>query len=160
MKTGIKIALFTAAAAAFGSCVREEQFPIEPHITYKSFTNHGDGSATIVFSFTDGDGDIGIEEGETGSNFFLYYYYKDANNNFVPYDNPMTQVQDTLTRAYAVSPIYHVNPGKKKKSSKGEIQVLLNPPVFGAPETFKFACLLVDRAGRQSNLELTPVLYP
>src|SRR5687768_5933701 len=125
MKNSVKIALIAAAATAgLNSCVKEEQFPIEPHVTYKSFTTNTDGSATLVLEFTDGDGDIGIEPDEQGTNLYLYYYYKNASGDFVPYDNPQTPDLDTVTRAYRVMPIYSQNPGKKPHSSKGEIQVM------------------------------------
>ena len=46
------------------ACLRTEEFPPEPRITFKAFNLVGD-SASIVITFTDGDGDVGLNPGDT-----------------------------------------------------------------------------------------------
>jgi len=158
MKSIAKIGLIISAALTLNSCVKEEQYPIEPSITYLDFVLNSDGSATLKYTFTDGDGDIGIEPEETGYNYFVHYYYKDGSGNFVPYTAPTDTVP--LVVPYRIQPIYNNNPGKKKKSSKGEIQIMLYAPLFPAGETIKLACQLFDQAGHSSALVFSPQLQP
>ena len=159
MKSIVKIGLITSLALALNSCVKEEQYPIEPAIKYLDFVLNPDGSATLKYTFTDGDGDIGIEPEETGYNYFIHYYHKDGAGNFVPYNIPPGDTV-ALVVPYRIQPIYSINPGKKKKSSKGEIQITLYAPLFPAGETMKVACQLFDQAGHSSTLEFSPQLQP
>jgi len=159
MKSIAKISLIASLALALNSCTKEEQYPIEPSIAYLDFVLNSNGHATLKYTFTDGDGDIGIESGETGSNYFLHYYYKDVNGNFVLYNYPPTYTVPMII-GYSIQPIYNNNPGKKKKSTKGEIWIDLIPPLFPAGETMKLACQLFDQAGHSSALVFSPQLQP
>lgn len=158
MKCIAKIGLIASISFALNSCVKEEPFPIEPAIKYLGFVYNTDGSATLKYSFTDGDGDIGIEQDESGYNYYIHYYNKDVNGDFVPYVMPPDT--NPMIVPYRIMPIYNINPGKKKKSSKGEIWITLYEPIFPAGETMKVACQLFDQAGHSSSLEFSPVLYP
>ena len=46
------------------ACLKSEEFPKEPRITFKSFDIQGD-SASLSITFTHGDGDIGLNAGDT-----------------------------------------------------------------------------------------------
>lgn len=58
------------------SCFKNQEYPVEPMISDPSFTLLGD-SAILNFSFTDGDGDIGLDPGDTLSPYEpdSFYYY-------------------------------------------------------------------------------------
>ena len=55
------------------SCKKKEEFPIEPVIKYSNFVITGD-SAKLYFTFTDGDGDIGLAKSDTGRRLFCPHH--------------------------------------------------------------------------------------
>ena len=62
------IVLLLLAAAIMPSCKPEEEYPIEPIVTFKDFSftdtvllGNTVKRGTLTFSFTDGDGDIGFD---------------------------------------------------------------------------------------------------
>jgi len=67
----------------FASCQKPETYPIIPSIKYKEFLlkdtidaldNHIK-KGTLVFSFVDGDGDIGLTEQDTVAPYDSTYFY-------------------------------------------------------------------------------------
>lgn len=61
--------LSSAFVVVFAGCKKADEFPIEPVITFKSLTTvknaQGyDDHAVLEISFTDGDGDVGLDESE------------------------------------------------------------------------------------------------
>ncbi|MEO0404330.1 MAG: hypothetical protein AAF193_05625, partial [Bacteroidota bacterium] len=58
------VVLFFGFAIAMVSCLKDNSFPPEPEITFKSFVVT-DGDAVLSIDFTDGDGDIGLNQGDT-----------------------------------------------------------------------------------------------
>jgi hypothetical protein len=84
----------------FSSCLESERFPDEPRLTSGRLDIDGSG-ATMVLGFTDGDGNFGLEEGDTSGLFApcirswnLYAeYYEKQNGQWVrepldPCDDP------------------------------------------------------------------------
>ena len=57
---------FGLAAVAFGmsSCLKVEVLPDEPQITFETLQTYQD-SAVLVIGFQDGDGDVGLDQGDT-----------------------------------------------------------------------------------------------
>ena len=51
-------------AVLMSACLKTEEFPKEPHIDFKSYTRSTDYDK-LTISFTDGDGDIGLDQGDT-----------------------------------------------------------------------------------------------
>ena len=77
MPLNTKIVLVLSFAVSFlASCLKPQSFPPEPAIEFVSFEAQGD-SGIIVFSFTDGDGDIGLGQEQLDPPFDTssYYYY-------------------------------------------------------------------------------------
>jgi len=155
-----KVAVLAMVVTSVVGCFPKEQFPVEPRITMKSFEQFGD-SASLTISFTDGDGDIGLEPGnlqppfDTGSTYF--------HNMFLEYE----QLQNGVwVRPTLAIPFYYripnITPTGQNKVLEGEIAVALKPwPVFPAPpgspkDTIRFSVMLVDRALNQSNTEFSP----
>ena len=152
------------------SCLKREEFPPNPLIEYSEFVKYGTDSANFVFTFTDGDGDIGLDEGDTtGSfapgqpyyyNFVMTYYYKDASGNFVPYDaNPATPgVMDTLMYRYRIPDI---TPEGQNKVLDGEMRIKLLAPYYGlGHQVYKYDAYIYDRSLQKSNVIITPELTP
>lgn len=153
-----KIGLFGAASLAmlFGACLPNNNFPDEPVVEFKEFkkipTSDGkDEKGVLVLKFTDGDGDIGLDQGDTLPphdpssiyyyNFFTRYYEK-QNGEFVEVE--------LGTPNYFRIPV--LTPVGQNKSLEGEIEVELyiNNP-FSDYDTIKFDAWIVDQALHESN---------
>lgn len=109
------------------ACLKTEVFPKEPHIAFKSYTQSPD-SSELTISFTDGDGDIGLDQGDTlapynpGStwyhNFFVDYYKKE--------NGAWVLQQFTLPLYYRI-PV--ITPTGQNKALQGDITVEISPLV-------------------------------
>lgn len=142
----------------FDSCETTEEFSEIPEIKYKDFyLTPGVPGMTIatgnlVFSFIDGNGDIGnydensgevVDQNADSLNMFVQGLSKDG-ENFVPFTNI------SINLPYLEEGIY-------RKTIKGEIIIEVNLTIQ-TPDTLKYSFYLVDRAKHQSNTEITPVL--
>ncbi len=157
-RTARKLAALTAVCGTLLSgCLKTEEFPVEPAITYKEFKQFGD-SASIVVKFTDGDGDIGLGQGDTTGSFApgqTYYH-----NFFVEYSKRENGVW-SAPFVFAL-PLYYrvpvVTPTGQNKALEGEIAVALKPyPTLPGTsgDTIRYSVKLVDRALHESNLVYT-----
>lgn len=139
------------AAAMLAGCLKTEEFPVVPHITFKSYEQRPD-SATLTISFTDGDGDIGLDQGDTlapfnpGSHWyhnFFVDYYRMENGSWV--------LQQFALPLYYRIPV--ITPTGQNKALEGDISVELSPQVLPqAPgDTVRFGVRIADRALHESN---------
>lgn len=147
----VPAALLLVAVLASG-CLKTEKFPVEPKITFKEFDQFAD-SASVVITFTDGDGDIGLDQGDTlgsfapGSQWYhnlFIDYYKRVNGAWV--------LQDFALPLYYRIPV--ITPTGQNKALEGDIAVALKPyPVIAGSEgdTIRFNIRLADRALHLSN---------
>lgn len=134
-----------------GGCPPKPEFPDVPAISNASFSD-----GTLRFAFTDGDGDIAIDESTTGSNLELLYYYRNASGQIVTYDLPSTLAVDSLILPYRITNL-NVSPG----SMEGDIQIKIDRFNIPHPQEFWFDIQLTDKAGHSSNVLRTPSLqYP
>lgn len=137
---------------ALSGCLRTEEFPTEPVIVFKSFAHYGD-SSSITISFTDGDGDIGLDQGDTLApynpaslwfhNFFVDIYKKQSG----------AWVEQELAIPYYYR-VPNLTPAGQNKALEGDIAVALNQVFFGLAETgdtMRFEVRLADRALHMSN---------
>lgn len=151
--TPAKLGLLCAVAVlVLAACRPEEAFPVEPKLEFRSFELFGD-SASLVVYFTDGDGDVGLDEGDTQPPFDTGAYY---NNFFVEH----YQLVDGEWQHYPFQglPMYYrvprLTPTGQNKALEGEIALAIHPfPVFIAPgaDTVRYSVMMVDRALHQSN---------
>ena len=126
-----------------------------PFISYQGFTLLlNEDSITergiLQFSFTDGDGDIGLTQADTlpPYDFNLYItYFEKQNGVYKKVDLP-----STLNARIPV-----LTPSGNIKSIKGDIQdtLYVNNPA-STFDTIKFEVYIVDRALHQSNVIETP----
>jgi hypothetical protein len=149
---------FAALGLCLGACLKTEKFPVEPHIMMKEFKQFGD-STSLVISFTDGDGDIGLGQNDVNPPFdtaSIYYFNlfcdmsRRQNNSWVP----VTQ----LPYYYRVPSI---TPTGQNKALNGDIAVALKPfplPPVLLGDTVRFNVKLVDRALHQSNTVTTEAI--
>ena len=137
------------------SCEKAEEYSIVPEIKYSDFylipgvSGSTIATGVLVFSFTDGDGDIGNfnnpdEDNEADSlNMFIFGTYIDGGELTPFYTN-------SLNLPYIEEGIY-------RKSIRGDIEIEIDLTIL-TPDTLQYSFYLVDRAGHQSNTEATPVL--
>jgi len=167
------------ALLIINSCQKPKVFSEIPKITFKEFrqfkTISGqDTSLDIVFSFEDGDGDLGYLENEfircnvPLNNLFMYYEVKQA-GAFAPLnyfdhwlefnDNCDTIVNDAFRQLHFESRMTYIQPTGSSKSIEGEVSYHLsntfipflfpNDSVQTAIGRLRF--YIVDRAGHKSN---------
>ncbi|MDP3461693.1 MAG: hypothetical protein Q8S18_02775 [Bacteroidales bacterium] len=155
------------------SCQKFEEYPDEPYIEFREFglivnpqTGISEKGILRIF-YRDGDGDIGLEQGDTlfpfqedGDYYYnlLITYYEQQNGVFTEVPlvswNNITQQYDTLT-FNARMPL--LLPKDQKKSIKGIIDnemFIYNP--LSAYDTIQFRVKITDRALNVSNEVVTP----
>jgi hypothetical protein len=134
-------------------CIKREEFPKEPRIKFERLEQFGD-SASLTISFTDGDGDIGLDDDldkephfEVGGEFYynLFVTFEDLRNG--EWHRP------DLGESPIHGRIPRITPTGQNKLLKGEISMALPWPVlFQSPhDTVRFHLKLVDRALNESN---------
>ena len=175
MKKRNLIGLFLLAMAIC-ACQKPVEYPIEPKIAYEGFTylmnsdSTFSGKGIISISFTDGDGDLGLDDADTlspfGFNDAHYYnmlvdYLKCVNGEFVKTPllnwNVQTQSYDTLSFNTRFK---RVRDSEEPKAISGTIDYTLmvqNP--FSPEDTVKFEIRILDRALHESNVIQTEPIY-
>jgi len=171
--TKITLILFSLGLLLFAKCSKFEDYPVEPKIEYTNFIlllNQQSGiieQGVLSISYTDGDGDIGLDPGDTlapfnyGSEYYynmIIDYYEKQNGKWelVPlvYQNPETGKNDTLTFSVRIPSL---TPTSGNQAIKGIIQdtmYIYNP--LSEFDTIKFSVSLIDRALHKSNTVETP----
>lgn len=149
--------LFIALIAAIllPSCLKSDEFPIEPRVTFKDFIQYND-SARIVFDFTDGDGDIGLNARDTFPPYDVEPYYYNLFLDYHKLNNGTWEEVDLLLPLYYRVPV--ITPSGQNKVLEGEIDVLLFPyPTLPntTGDTIKYTIKLVDQALHESNVAET-----
>lgn len=169
-------------ALAVCSCQKPVEYPIEPKITYEGFTylinadSTFSGEGIIAFSYTDGDGDLGLDDGDTlppfGFHDAHYYnmvidYLKCVNGEFVkmPLLSPHvpTSPADTLVLYDTVTfnaRFKRLRDSEEPKAISGTMEYKLtvqNP--FSPNDTVKFEIRILDRALHESNVIQTEPIF-
>jgi hypothetical protein len=174
MKNRAKLILIISllAGVAVISCKRIDEYPIEPEIKYIDFeklyntTDSIYDRGVLKFSYTDGDGDLGLAKRDTfppynpGSKYYynlLIYYYEIQNGVETPvalgYWDPVNQTLDTVSLSARI-PLLTV-PGADRPIS-GDIYDTLFIYNYNSPyDTVFLEFQIVDRALHESNLERT-----
>lgn len=180
MKTRNLIALSMVLLLA-AACQKPVEYPIEPHIDYTGFTylfnadSTFSGEGVVSFAYTDGDGDLGLDDSDTtypfGFNDPHYYnmvvdYLKAENGVFVktPLLSPHvpTNPADTLVLYDTVTfnaRFCRLRDSEEPKAISGTIDYKLtvqNP--FSPNDTIKFEIHILDRALHESNVIQTEAI--
>jgi len=150
-------------------CKGGEIYPIIPSIEFGNNYQYVDQSSSTqmigtVVKFRDGDGDVGLAEGDTlapynsiigpnKKNINLFYYnlyieyLRKENGVYKHVINDVTG--DTLRENMRVMPL---TPEGKFKAIRGTIEVQFEPAIYlNAGDTVKLKYLLIDRALHLSN---------
>jgi len=157
---------FVLVLSLLSACFKKQNYPIEPIISEPKFVILGD-SAILSFQFTDGDGDIGLEDNENsppydGSSYYYYnlyldYYEKDDVNGW---QRGIDLAGDSISFSYRIEPI---NEKGKNRGIKGSMDVTINTfqnPFSSQSDTIKFKVKLIDRALNESNVIETAEIVP
>ena len=177
MKFTIKISLIVPALAilTFMSCKRIEEFPPEPAISYLDFvgilnvTDSIYDRGVLKFEYTDGDGDLGLETGDTlppfnpGSKYYYnliidYYEVRNGVETPVPltFYNSESGQFDTV---YLSARIPLLTPKGSNKAITGEIHdTIFIYNYYSDYDTLFLKFKIVDRALHESNLDRTPFI--
>lgn len=143
------------------SCVKEEQYPVEPAITFLDFgvyrdVGDKDSVGVITISYTDGDGDIGLNAGDTVEPYKYNYFLK-----FMEQVNgTLTEVEPADTNITFNARIPMLTPNGRNKNIKGEIAMSLElyfSRNILKSDTVAFEIYIKDRALHASNLIRTPL---
>jgi hypothetical protein len=150
-KSGIIATILVVFFAA--ACQKQDTFPVEPVLTFKSLVAVGD-SAILNMAFTDGDGDVGLDQGDT----LEPYLY----NCFLEYQEKQGKEFKTIVLPIPFNfRIPKLNPSGKAKPILGNIRVVLTPTFynpFSATDSVKFRVYITDRALNKSNVITTSPL--
>jgi hypothetical protein len=172
-RSKIYLILLLLTSVIIVSCNRGEEFSEIPSIEYQGFAAIYNPElqiydrGVIYVKYTDGDGDIGLAQGDTlppynpGSRYyynFIITYYELQNGvvQEVPLlsYNPSTQEYDTVSLSARV-PV--LTPDGRNKAIKGTIQDTIFIYNFNSDyDTVRFSAILVDRALNESNEVFTP----
>ena len=158
------------------ACTERVEYPIEPHISYVGFVylfnadSTFSGEGILSFSYTDGDGDLGLDDGDTlppfGPNDAHYYnmvvdYMKSVNGVFVKTPllswNVQTQAYDTVSFN---ARFRRLRGSEEPKAISGTMEYTLpvqNP--LSPNDTIKFEIHILDRAMHESNAIQTEAIF-
>jgi hypothetical protein len=135
-----------------------EDLPPEPRIGFKSFELFANDSASLVITFTDGDGDIGLGDADTvapyDANLYLGYFEM-QNGTWVS--------TDLGTEPYIPYRVPDIAPTGQNPTLDGEIAIALMPFSLyrnAGADTIKYDVRLKDRALHESNVVETGMIVP
>lgn len=149
-------------------CLEKVEYPIEPIITYQgmSYLMNADstltGEVVVSIGYTDGDGDLGLDDADTVYPFGLhdphYYnliidYLKWDGSAFVETPllswNQLTQSYDTISFNARFKRLVFNDVEKPISGTFDYTMNVFNP--FSPHDTIKFSITLIDRALHESN---------
>jgi len=155
------------------ACQKEVEYPVEPHIEYTGFTylfnadSTFSGEGIVSFSYTDGDGDLGLDDNDTmapfGPNDSHYYnmvidYMKLVDGQFVkmpllsphvPIDSADTQLYDTVSFNARFHRLLDQDDPKAISGTMEYTMPVQNP--LSPNDTIRFEIRILDRALHESN---------
>lgn len=145
--------------------------PAPPKITFGSFTTSDANTAVFTFNFTDADGDIGLNQGDTTGpyaintygyyDFYMRYYcWSPTTGKYVTYYKVIPNLSVFLDSAIVRYRIPFVVNNTKNKSLDGQIIINLAgykpQPDNDSMNNFRYEFWIYDRALHKSNVVTTP----
>lgn len=154
--------LFFNLLLLLDSCLDIKSYPPEPVITFKEFRY---ADTTLIFDFSDGDGNFGIPSYDSipPFNFGSPYYY----NLIVKFEEKTDsgfKVPDNFVDPEMLnSRIMDVpQPTGQNKTMRGSIEYKFREALgridYHMPDTFRFRCYIYDLDLNKSNELVTPPL--
>jgi hypothetical protein len=150
MNNGLKyFILFITICAGSFACTPDPVFPAEPILTFKEYSYNGSDTLKVVFSFTDGDGDIGVTPVGNDSNMVLTLYYKGPDGQF-HVARPGVSLVDSIYYTYRIPEL-----PESQSGLEGDIYLVINPE-FMLYDTIQFNAFLLDQTAHKSAVVRTP----
>jgi hypothetical protein len=155
-----KILIIASLAVGFLSCMKPKEFPPEPQIEFVAMERIRPDSAHFIFTFQDGDGDLGLDDSDIYPPFdedSPYYhnciinYYELQNGTWV-----LINPDDPFAYRFPRIPVQG-----RYKAVQGEILIRFEFRYFdvNSPfDTIKYSCFIYDRAHNKSNIIETPAM--
>jgi hypothetical protein len=149
-----------ALPVLFAGCKKSDQYPIEPAITFKSLTTVKDAQGydaegILQISFTDGDGDIGLEASDT----FPPYVGEYSDNVHALFYQKVNGVWTPLTQYDDKGKVPVITPEGNHKAIRGDIRKdHVGFPFHVTNMHIRFDVYIYDRALHKSNVITTPEL--
>lgn len=154
--------VFALLLAAFSGCTPDPVFPAEPSLVFKEFIDHPNSdSLEVVFSFTDGDGDIGVSLIDPDTNMVLTLYdWKASAATYVTVDDPSTSnPNDSIYYPYRIPKLTAGQSGLE-----GDIYVTITKTslIANGKDTIQFSAFLLDQSHNRSATVRTDeiILHP
>lgn len=151
------------------ACVKEPSYPIIPAIEFKSVSSdfiYSGSVDTITFSFTDGDGDIGVRQSDGDS--CNPCGLKDGDSSCLRMSGFNVFLIDNRDNCVGTFASANVEPDGNLKAIAGEIEViraidskkcLIVPDPLCPLDTVVYTIILRDKAGNFSNAIRTSPIY-
>ena len=149
----------------FTTCEKPKTYPETPQIKFESFTikdtidllDNLIKSGKLVFSFIDGDGDIGLMESDTLPPYDTsgIYYHNLFLTMHEKIDGEFQEVILAFPLNYRVP---YAVPEGQNKTLKGEIKIDLTYNLPVPYDTIRYIFFLVDRALHHSNKDSTNII--
>lgn len=144
-------------------CYKPDEFPDKPELEFEKFEKAEDKKAFLTVSFTDGDGNVGLEKDDTTGKFSSDSRYH--HNLFLEY---LEKQNGQWVKRDLDPPFYYrippLEPKGQTKALEGEIRVELSPTYYdpsSAYDTIKYRIKLADRDLNESNaVETDPIITP
>jgi hypothetical protein len=171
------LAFICVLGLVMASCVKKENYPDYPVITYNSCYVFCSGSTTdsalLRVNFTDGNGQIGYPQQQEGvaPDFFarpMVYFYATKSYQYMTYVDT-AGINDTVTLSYLIP---YITPAGTDKELSGIIQIntegLIQTDISDLYTNFsavadvynlEFQVWMYDRNGNKSNVIVTPPVY-
>jgi hypothetical protein len=154
------IILFPLLAGLTG-CIKEEQYPLKPVIEFSKLAALKDVSGKdsvilITISYTDGDGNIGLPDGDTIPLKYNYFmkFFQYINKELVEFQ-PVDEAITFDARIPVLTPV------GKNKNIKGDItrsfQIYYARKLLQS-DTIAFEIYIKDRTLFESNVVMTPLV--
>lgn len=146
--------------SCFSACVKQENYPDVPQIQFLGFTGVFDTGQYAVrgilnISFTDGNGDIGLNPGDTFPPFNEAgsFYYNYVITYFEKQQGVFKQIELNPPFSVRIPVLNREFPGKPIKGIISDTLELNPRPLF---DTIKLEAFIYDRTLNKSNVISTP----
>jgi hypothetical protein len=164
MNTKSKIILicFMLGSAMLTCCIKKDEFPIVPVIKWEGYSvlRNGAGYDSLAFlkiSYTDGDGNIGLNEWDTVAPYKYNFFVK----MFQMKNDSLQEIIFPDSTINFNGRIPMLTPVGKNKNIKGDIEMMLEIYFASAiltSDTIAFELYIQDRDLNKSNIIETPLL--
>lgn len=155
--------LFFFTSLLLSDCTNDLDYSPIPAIKFKEYEvikniQGIDSAIKLTISYVDGDGDLGLGQGDTLPPFDSMYYYNMIINYYEKIDGEFREVErnpitkDTVRYKYRF-PV--LTPNSNYKTIKGEIECSINDLRYltSISNPIKFRIYIIDRSLQESNKE-------